>query len=472
MTKETLNRLITRNLGFDLTKGQEVASEMLSTFLSGEQGREVFLLKGYAGTGKTSIIAACVNALLGLKRKVVLLAPTGRAAKVLAKYSQYPANTIHRWIYRQRLKGDGQGIFVLSKNTSKDTVFIVDEASMISNSSIEGSGFGTGHLLEDLLTYVESGTNCKLLLVGDDAQLPPVNLDVSPALCNDELQSLGYSVTDVTLSEVVRQAKSSGILSNATLIRGLLDDYRVDYPGFQTLGFDDVVRLSGNELIESLESSYSQVGIDETTVITYANRRANQYNQGIRNRILWHEEELSVGDLLMVVKNNYHWAQRLENVNFIANGDVVRVKRIHKVESLHGFRFADVTVELIDYQNKEIAVKVLLDTLTVDGPSLPMDKSNELFQSVSLDYEDIVNKRSRMAKIKEDPYFNALQVKYAYAITCHKSQGGQWEHVYIDQAYFRPEMMTREYLRWLYTAFTRATQKVFLVNFNDRFFAH
>lgn len=470
MVKDTINKLIIRNVGFDLTKGQEIASDFLSKFLTSSQERELFLLKGYAGTGKTSIIAACVNALLSLKKKVVLLAPTGRAAKVLSHYSDYPAYTIHRWIYRQRLKADGLGTFVLSKNTAKDTVFIVDEASMISNTALDGSGFGSGRLLEDLLTFVESGLNCKLLLVGDDAQLPPVSLDMSPALDGNELKAFGYDVKEITLSEVVRQAESSGILTNATAIRGLLDEFRVEIPTFDLLGFDDVVRLSGSDLVESLHSSYSRVGLDEAIVIAYSNRRANQYNQGIRNQILWYEEELAVGDYLMVVRNNYHWAQKLENVNFIANGDVVKVLRIHKIQSLHGFRFAQVTVELVDYQNQELEVTVMLDTLTVDGPSLPMNRNDELFQSVMLDYDDIVNKRSRMAKVKADPYFNALQVKYAYAITCHKSQGGQWKHVYIDQAFFRPEMMTREYLRWLYTAFTRATEKVFLVNFNKEFF--
>lgn len=471
MVKETINRLIIRNVGFDLTKGQEIASEFLSQFITSAKERELFLLKGYAGTGKTSIIAACVNALLSLKKKVVLLAPTGRAAKVLSQYSDYPAYTIHRWIYRQRLKADGWGTFILSKNSAKDTVFIVDEASMISNTAMDGSGFGSGRLLEDLLTFVESGSNCKLLLVGDDAQLPPVSLDMSPALDANELEAFGYDVKEITLSEVVRQAESSGILTNATGIRSLLDEFRVEIPKFNVFDFDDVVRLSGSELVESLQSSYSQVGMDESIVIAYSNRRTNKYNQGIRNQILWYEEELSVGDYLMVVRNNYHWAQKLENVNFIANGDVVKVLRIHKVQSLHGFRFAQVTVELVDYQNQELEVTVLLDTLTVEGPSLPMERSDELFQSVMLDYDDIVNKRNRMAKVKADPYFNALQIKYAYAITCHKSQGGQWKHVYIDQAFFRPEMMTREYLRWLYTAFTRATEKVFLVNFNEEFFA-
>lgn len=470
MQKTTLYKLIVRNLGFELTKSQELAAEQLSSFFLDDISKEIFLLKGYAGTGKTSIVAACVNALLACKMKVVLLAPTGRAAKVLASYSQYPAFTVHRWIYRQRIQKDGQGVFVLNKNSSKNTIYIVDEASMISNRPSDGSDFGSGRLLDDLLTFVETGENCKLLLVGDDAQLPPVGLDISPALDGNELQAMGNQTVEVSLSEVVRQAQSSGILSNATLIRDLLEAYLVEIPQFVLSGFTDLIRLSGAEFVETLNDSYSKVGMEETTVICYSNKRANLYNQGIRNQIMWYEEELAVGDLLMVVKNNYHWAKKLEGVNFIANGDTVEVKRIKRIHEQHGFRFAEVTVKLIDYKEQELDVLLLLETLTVDGPSLPQDRGNELFQSVSEDYQDILNRRNRWAKIKEDPYFNALQVKYAYAVTCHKSQGGQWKHVYIDQAFFRPEMISREYLRWLYTAFTRGTEKVYLVNFNKLFF--
>ena len=471
MKKEAINNLIVKNLGFELTKSQEVTADLLASYLVDRSDHHLFLLKGYAGTGKTSMIASCVNTLLACKIKVVLLAPTGRAAKVLSKYSNYPAFTIHRWIYRQKAQKDSFGTFVLSQNKGKDTIFIVDESSMLSNSSAEDTSFGTGRLLDDLLTFVNDGDNCRLIIVGDDAQLPPVRLDVSPALNRFELQAFGYTVTDVTLSEVVRQAQNSGILSNASLIRAMLDEGRIEVPQFSLINFNDIVRLSGVELVESLETSYSKVGINEAIVICYSNKRANKYNQGIRNQILWHEEELSIGDLLMVVRNNYHWTESVENISFIANGDIVKVLRIKGTKELHGFRFAEVTVQLLDYQEQELDVTLLLDTLSVEGPSLPFDKSNELYQSVSLDYESIVSKRERMAKIKSDPYYNALQVKFAYAVTCHKAQGGQWKHVYIDQGFFKPEMLTKEYLRWLYTAITRATEKVFLVNFDKSFFS-
>ncbi|MDD2278093.1 MAG: AAA family ATPase [Bacteroidales bacterium] len=470
MKKETINNLIVKNLGFDLTKSQEVTADLLSSYFLDRTDYHLFLLRGYAGTGKTSMIASCVKTLLACRIKVVLLAPTGRAAKVLSRYSNSPAFTVHKWIYRQKSERDGLGTFVLNKNMSKNTIFIVDEASMLSNTAADNSGFGSGRLLDDLLTFVNDGDNCRLILVGDDAQLPPIRLDFSPALNSRELQSYGYTVTEVILSEVVRQAQNSGILTNASLIRSFLDERRVEIPKFSLVGFDDIVRLSGTELVDSLEASYSSVGLDEAIVVCYSNKRANKYNQGIRNQLLWREEELSVGDLLMVVRNNYHWTEKVENINFIANGDVVKVLRIRGTKELHGFRFAEVTVQLIDYQEQELDVIIMLDTLSVEGPSLPMDKSNELYQSVALDYEDIVNKRSRMAKIKSDPYFNALQVKFAYAVTCHKAQGGQWKHVYLDQGFFKPEMMTREYLRWLYTAITRATEKVFLVNFSDDFY--
>ncbi len=470
MKKETINSLLVTNLGFELTKSQEITADLLSSYFLDRTDNHIFLLRGYAGTGKTSMIASCVKTLLACRIKVVLLAPTGRAAKVLAKYSDYPAFTIHKWIYRQKSQKDGFGAFVLNRNMSKDTIFIVDESSMLSNTIADSSEFGSGRLLDDLLTFINDGENCRLILVGDDAQLPPIRLDVSPALNSRELESYGYTVTEVVLSEVVRQAQDSGILINASQIREFLDEHRVGIPKFSLVGFDDVVRLSGTELVESLETSYSRVGVDESIVVCYSNKRANKYNQGIRNQLLWREEELSIGDLLMVVRNNYHWTEKVENINFIANGDVVKVLRIHGSNELHGFRFAEVTVQLIDYEEQELDVIIMLDTLSVEGPSLPMDRSNELFQSVALDYENIANRRNRMAKIKSDPYFNALQVKFAYAVTCHKAQGGQWKHVYIDQGFFKPEMMTREYLRWLYTAITRATEKVFLVNFDGEFF--
>ncbi|MFO8020835.1 MAG: AAA family ATPase [Perlabentimonas sp.] len=470
MKKELFKKKFIRSLGFDLTKNQEVTADLLSDFFSTNLLNHIFLLKGYAGTGKTTVIAATVKSLLSNGIKVVLLAPTGRAAKVLSAYSGYPAFTIHKWIYRKHSQKEGMSQFVLDKNKGNNTVFIVDEASMLNNYSVDGSSFGSGRLLDDLLEFVNNGQGCRLMLVGDEAQLPPVRLDMSPALDSYELKSFGLEVTDITLNQVVRQATDSGILSNATNLRRMISENSIQTPKFQTVGFDDIVRLSGVDLVETLESSYSKVGIDQTIVISYSNKRANKYNQGIRNSILWREEELSQGDLVMVVRNNYHWVEDIPDINFIANGDVVEVIRIHKIKELHGFRFAEVTIRMLDYQQQEFDVTLMLDTLTVEGPALPADKQKVLFDSVSQDYAHIQNNRNRLKKIKSDPYNNALQIKFAYAVTCHKAQGGQWKHVYIDQGFFRDEMISREYLRWLYTALTRATEKVYLVNFAKSFF--
>lgn len=470
MKKEVLKSTLIKSIGFELTKSQEITSHLLADFFSDKKSHQIFLLKGFAGTGKTTLIAACVRSLLIQGVKVVLLAPTGRAAKVISQYSGYPAFTIHKWIYRQQSQKEAIGRFVLNRNTSTNTIFIVDEASMINNSSAEDSSFGSGNVLEDLMQFIADGDNCRLMLVGDQAQLPPVKLDISPALDKRVLESYGYEVTDITLHEVVRQAADSGILSNATSLRTLIAKNQIEIPKFQLVGFDDIVRLSGVDLVETLESSYSKVGVEDTIVISYSNKRANKYNQGIRNQILWREEELSIGDLLMVVRNSYFWVEKVPDVNFIANGDIVEVVRIKGIKELHGFRFAEVTVKLVDYQQQELDVVIMLDTLALDGPALPSSKSNELYESVSLDYADEINKRNRFKKIKADPYYNALQVKFAYAVTCHKAQGGQWKHVYIDQGFFRDDMISKEYLRWLYTALTRATEKVYLVNFAKNFY--
>lgn len=470
MKKEVYKDQLIKSLGFDLTKSQEITADLLSDFFVDKNLNHLFLLRGYAGTGKTTMISACVKTLLKIGVKVVLLAPTGRAAKVLSSYSAYPAYTIHKWIYRQQSQNEGQGQFVLNRNLSKNTLFIVDEASMLNNSSVDDSFFGSGRLLEDLLQFVTEGENCKLMLVGDDAQLPPVRVDVSPALDKSVLKTYGFEVTEVTLQEVVRQALDSGILSNATGLREMLMGRRIEIPKFNLVGFSDIIKLSGAELVEALESSYGKVGLDETIVISYSNKRANKYNQGIRNQILWREEELSVGDFLMVVRNSYFWVESIPDLNFIANGDIVEVVRIRSTKELHGFRFADVTIRLNDYQEQELDVTIMLDTLEVEGPSLSPERFKGLYDSVSLDFSHITNKRSRMKQMKTDPYLNALQVKFAYAVTCHKAQGGQWKHVFIDQGFFRQEMISREYIRWLYTAITRATEKVYLVNFAKEFF--
>lgn len=470
MQKKHLFGQIITNLGFELTKSQEIAANLITDFIVSPNPKSCFLLKGYAGTGKTSLIASTVKTLASNNLKVVLLAPTGRAAKVLSHYSGYPAYTIHKWIYRQKSLKDASGRFVLDRNLAKNCIFMVDEASMISNNSFDDSVFGSGRLLDDLISFVDDGENCKLMLVGDDAQLPPVKLDISPALNKHELKSLGLDVEEVTLREVVRQVQESGILHNATTVRSILESGKNAIPKFEMVGFKDFERISGSELLDLLESSYSKVGMDETVVLNYSNKRANKYNEGIRGKVLWREEEISQGDYLMVVRNNYFWVENDPDINFIANGDIVEVVRIKGIQEMHGFRFADLKIRLVDYNSRELDVKVLLDTLWVEGPSLTSDQTKTLYESVALDYPDAVGKQSKAKKMKSDPYFNALQVKFAYAVTCHKAQGGQWKNVFIDQGFFKEEMMSKEYLRWLYTAITRATEKVYLVNFDPTFF--
>lgn len=470
MRKDHIVSMLTRHTGYELTPSQGVAANALADFFSSTLTHQCFLLKGYAGTGKTTLIASAVRVLLASRVKVVLLAPTGRAAKVLSAYSGYPAFTIHKWIYEQKSLADGGSQFGLSSNILRNALFIVDEASMLSNQGSSDSVFGSGRLLDDLIEYVYSGEGCSLMLVGDDAQLPPIGLDISPALEGNRLRGFGLNVLEVTLREVVRQAQGSGILHNATTLRSMLEEKRIEIPSFALEGFPDIVRVSGAELLEAIETCYGKRGREETVILNYSNRRANRYNQGIRNQVLWHEEELSPGDLLMVVRNNYYWAKALEEIPFIANGDTLEVLRILRVAELYGFRFADVTVRFIDYQEQELEVKVLLDTLAVDGPSLPDNQYKTLYERVAEDYADVANRKTRSRRIRQDPYLNALQVKFAYAVTCHKAQGGQWKNVLIDQGYFTKEMMSREYLRWLYTAFTRATEKLYLINFSDDFF--
>ena len=446
---------------------------MVSDFIISSDDKKIFMLCGYAGTGKTTLISALVRTMEQLGRKTVLLAPTGRAAKVFSSYSGKSAYTIHKWIYRQKNILDASQ-FTLMENRAVNTLFIVDEASMISNAGI--SNFGSGSLLDDLVEFVYSGNGCSLLLLGDTAQLPPVGEDLSPALSYDYLSSMFLNVTAMELTQVMRQLGDSGVLYNATRLReiicsedtGLLHKIKLS-------GFADICRVCGEELIEAIESSYNEVGIDETIVLCRSNKRANVYNEGIRRRILYREEELSRGDMLMVVKNNYYWRELLgredktllEKLDFIANGDVAEVIRVGGVEEMYSFRFADVTLSLIDYDDCEIDVKIMLDTLVSESPSLTKDESERLFNAVWEDYPEIRSKRKRMEQVRNNPYYNAIQVKYGYAVTCHKAQGGQWKRVFLDQGFVSPDMMGVDYYRWLYTAFTRASEKLYLVNWSD-----
>jgi exodeoxyribonuclease-5 len=453
------------------SKDQSKLFEMISAFIADKCADCVFLLKGYAGTGKTSSISALVVTLREIKINTVLLAPTGRAAKVFSYYSGQQAYTIHKKIYRQKSSSDAFGTFALDRNLHKETIFIVDEASMISNSNKENSIFGSGCLLDDLIEYVYTGNNCKLILIGDTAQLPPVGLEMSPALESETLEAYYLKVSEITLSQVVRQSKQSGILKNASELRSTLDKNipKIEMPRFK-VNQSDVFRISGEDLIETISSSYDKYGQENVIIINRSNKRANKYNLGIRNSILCRESEISAGDYIMVVKNNYFWAEKIAEIDFIANGDIAQIKRVKAYQDLYGFRFADLIIKLVDYNDLELEVKVMLDSLTIETASMSTEDNKKLYYAVLEDYADISNKKEKFKKIRTDPYFNALQIKFAYAITCHKAQGGQWQVVFLDQGYFTDEMLDREFLRWLYTALTRSMEKLYLVNFPDKFF--
>ena len=470
MIKKHIESVLLKKLGFYPTLTQEKAILVLAPFIQYYDKYQIFLLKGFAGTGKSTMVKAIVDTLKELKLNSVLMAPTGRAAKVMSGYAQKPASTIHRKIYRQQSSKDGFGKFSLDFNPHADTFFIVDEASMISNSSLEFSVFGSGRLLDDIVEYVFNGKNCKLILIGDEAQLPPVGLELSPALDMSEVDAYGFGATESVLTDVVRQALDSGILKNSFNIREMIDQQIVDYPPFEIEEFEDVQRLSGEELIEAITNSYDTVGMEETMIVCRSNKRANKYNLGIRNAVLWREEELSVSDLLMVVKNNYFWLADENKLNFIANGDSLELTRIFNYEERYGHRFANVRLRLPDHDDQEIEAKIHMDTLTIDGPSLSAEANQKLFYSVLEDYQDEATRGKQYKKVREDPYFNALQVKFAYAVTCHKAQGGQWKNVFLDQGFLTDDMLSIDYLRWLYTGFTRATEKLYLVNFKKEFF--
>ena len=448
-------------MGMVPTAEQEHAIDVFSLFMTDRDDHVVMILRGSAGTGKTTLAGAIVRAMNVLKQKMILLAPTGRAAKVFALNAGHPAYTIHRRIYRQKSAGDISA-FNLNFNNNRDTLFMIDEASMIANQGYGESAFGSGCLLDDLMQFVYSGQNCRMVLVGDKAQLPPVGEDESPALMSDVLRAYGMKVYECDLNQVLRQSEDSGILWNATRIRTLIDDWILPKIRFQD--FADIVRVPGDELIESLATSYSRVGMDETMVITRSNKRANIYNQGIRNTVLDREDELCRGDQLMIVKNNYYWTEQSKEISFLANGDIAVVQRVRNVQELFGFRFADVTMTLPDYDSYELTATVILDSLTTESPALSREQQEQLYNAVMEDYADIPLKADRIKQLKKDKYFNALQIKFAYAVTCHKAQGGQWAHVYIDQGYMTDDMLTPDYIHWLYTAFTRATEKLFLVN--------
>ena len=465
-------RLIKSKFPFQPTEKQDIVLLQLSDFIFNVKPNVLYLLKGYAGTGKTSIIGTIVSNLWQAKISAILLAPTGRAAKVISNYSKKEAFTIHKKIYFPKKEKGGGVKFVMQPNKHRNTIFIVDEASMIPDAPSDSKLFENGSLLDDLMHYVYSGHKCKLLLIGDKAQLPPVKSDLSPALDAHKLD-LNYNknVKSLELDEVVRQEQDSGILANATELRAVLETSFYDSFKFNVKPFNDIVRLvDGYEIMDAINDSYSNDGYEETAIIVRSNKRANQYNQQIRNRILFNESELSAGDYLMVVKNNYFWIKPTTEAGFIANGDIVEVLEIFSIKELYGFKFAEVKVKMVDYPRmRPFETVFLLDTISAESASLTYEESNRLYQEVSKDYINEASNYKRFLGVKNNKFFNALQVKFSYAITCHKSQGGQWNTIFVEQPYL-PEGPDRDYIRWLYTAVTRAKEKLYLIGFRDESF--
>lgn len=466
MLADFLSQKIKNAFPYEPTEEQDDCIGKLTHFITIGIPHKVFLLNGFAGTGKTSIISALVNGLASVNIETVLMAPTGRAAKVMSNYSHKSAYSIHKIIYRQ--KSISESRFILNFNKHKNTIFIVDEASMITNAPTTGNLFGSGRLLDDLVEYVYSGNNCSMILLGDTAQLLPVGQNFSPALDARQLKSYGLEIFESQLSEVLRQSAESGILFNATLLRKTIEMPELKTPKFNT-DFNDFIRISGEELIEKIYQSYNEVGMENCMILCYSNKRANLYNRGIRNQVLQKEEEINNGDLIMITRNNYYWSKPYEGLDFIANGEIAEIVRTNRRLDMYNCKFADVTLKLQNY-NKEIEARILIDSLYTDTPQAQNELNNTLFETVSIDYEDITNKHEKYRQMRENDYLNALQVKFAYAITCHKAQGGQWEHVFIDQGFINTETMQKEYFQWLYTAFTRAQKKLFLINFNNIFF--
>lgn len=478
MIIDELKYKILQQFGFPPTQEQAHALEVFAEFLTDRDPHAVMILRGSAGTGKTTLSGAIVRTLKEIRQKVMLLAPTGRAAKVFSLNSGSPAYTIHRRIYREKSFSGVEGLFNLNDNLYTDTLFMVDEASMIANMGLGGMSFGSGCLLDDLVHFVYQGRNDRLLLIGDKAQLPPVGEEESPALHAAMLEGYGLKVYECDLNEVLRQSEESGILYNATMIRQMIThDDITQLPKIRFAGYSDIKPMPGAELIEALADSYHHVGLDDTIVVTRSNKRANIFNQGIRNMVLDREEELSQGDILMIVKNNYYWMEEERKSNnklqsneipaFLANGDRAKVMKVRRRIDLYGFRFATLLLQFPDYCNYELEATVLLDTLTSEAPALTHEQQEQLFHQIEEDYQDIPLKADRMKAIRQDQFFNALQVKFAYAVTCHKAQGGQWAHVYVDQGYMTDDMLNPDYIHWLYTAFTRATEMLYLVNWPE-----
>ncbi len=464
MISNFLAQQITSQLPYTPNEQQTLLIKELGQFLASHDPNKLFLLKGYAGTGKTTIVSALVGALSTLKQTTILLAPTGRAAKVIANYSHHSAYTIHKKIYRQQELGTEK--FNLADNLYKNALFIVDEASMIANISNDNTPFGTGRLLDDLINYVYSGDHCAMLLLGDNAQLPPVGQQFSPALERTKLESYGLKVSEFQLTKVARQEQQSGILANATMLRQMLADNKTtQLPRLQYA--DDIQLLEGTQVVEQIEKSYQEVGAEETLIITRTNYQTNQFNQGIRGQILWKEDQISNGDRIMVVKNNYHWTKDYDNIEFLANGDIFEIKRISNIRELYGFHFANASLKSIDY-DWEIEAILWLDTMQTNTPEENYPLQQKLFSQIAEDYPEIRNRQELIKKIYENDYYNALQIRFAYAVTCHKAQGGQWKNIFINTGNLTDEQINTDYYRWLYTAITRATKQVYMINYNQK----
>lgn len=469
-SRKTFQENLRRHFGFEPTESQAEAMDQLADFIYGKGDNFLFQLTGYAGTGKTSLVSALVKALTDIGVHIVMLAPTGRAAKVLSQYAGRKAYTIHKWIYRVSSK-EGIRRFVRRENKDSHTLFIVDEASMISAQGSLNDLIGNS-LLDDLMEFVYLGDSNRMLFVGDDAQLPPVHADESPALDADYLRNAyDVQVFGARLTDVVRQSLDSGILFNATLVRDKLNAGDYSFPLFSGQKFEDFRRIDGGEMEELLNKLYNDHDSDEIVLVTRSNKRAFLFNNAVRSRVLFRENVIATGDYIMAVKNNYYWLDELSEAGFLANGDIMEIMSINKQQELYGFHFADITARLCDYpEHPYVDMKIILESLDCDGPSLSHEANQKLYQAVAEDYMDIVNPRARFLKIKEDPYLNAVQVKFAYALTCHKTQGGQWSHVLIDQGFLLDNTIDKEYLRWMYTAVTRSTQNVYLLNFCDEAF--
>lgn len=470
MLKNHIVANLKENLEHEPTDSQEELMGVLAEFILRTDQKELLLVKGYAGTGKTTIVSALVKTLQKFRLRSVLMAPTGRAAKVFASFAGKQAYTIHKKIYRQKSSKDGFGQFVLEKNLHQKTIFLVDEASMISNKGTEMSIFGSGRLLDDLIKYVYNENSCKLILIGDTAQLPPVGLEISSALDKHFLEGYGLEVHEMFLKDIVRHAIGSGILMNATTIRNQIEANDIRIPTLNLKGYKDIIRITGEVLLEEITTAYDRSGMDNSMIVVRSNKMANKYNAGIRNQILWKESEISVGDFIMVVKNNYFWLDEENQIDFIANGDIAEIKKIISYTDRYDCRFAELILSFPDYDDLEVTANVILDTIMLEAPSMKEEENKRLFYAVLDDYPESKSSKQRFDQVRNDPFFNALQIKFAYAVTCHKAQGGQWPVVFIDQGYMNPDMINIEYLRWLYTAVTRATEKLYLVNFKEEWF--